>query len=125
MNSSNRNRSPAMAPAFAAVLLGLFASASSAQTVSTDAQAQVQAAPAQVDAAASADAQASTDAASQKRTSNVGCVKDTGTNIRPRDPKTGKPLCIGPGRSYSREQIDRTGQTDLADALRRLDPSVR
>jgi len=137
MDSSNRNRSPALATALAAVL-GICAFGASAQTVSTDAQAQVQAAPVQADVAVAADAQVASDmqtasatseqtasAATDKRASNVGCVKDTGTNIRPRDPKTGKPLCIGPGRAYSREQIDRTGQTNLADALRRLDPSVR
>jgi hypothetical protein len=125
MDFRNRNRSPVMATAFAAVVLGVCAFGASAQTVSTDAQAQAQVAPAQVDATVSADAKATPDDAAIKRASNVGCVKDTGTNIRPRDPKTGKALCIGPGRSYSREQIDRTGQTDLADALRRLDPSVR
>ena len=129
MDSSNRNRSPALATALAAVL-GICAFGASAQTVSTDAQAQVQTAPVQTDVAVAADAQVASDTqtasnATDKRASNVGCVKDTGTNIRPRDPKTGKPLCIGPGRSYSREQIDRTGQTNLADALRRLDPSVR
>ena len=122
MNSSNRNRSPAIAAL--AVVLGMCAFGATAQTA-VDAQAQVQAAPAQTDAAVSADAQAASDPATKERKSNVGCVKNTGTNIRPRDPKTGKALCIGPGRSYSREQIDRTGQTDLADALRRLDPSVR
>ncbi|UTA53846.1 hypothetical protein L3D22_16170 [Lysobacter soli] len=124
MDSRNRNRS--LATAFAVVVFGMSFGAF-AQTATTDAQAQAQVASAQADAAVAADAQvaANTDAANAKRTSNVGCVKDTGTNIRPRDPKTGKALCIGPGRSYSREQIDRTGQTDLADALRRLDPSVR
>lgn len=124
MDSRNRNRS--LASAFAVVVFGMSFGAF-AQTATTDAQAQVQVASTQADAAVAADAQvaANTDAANAKRTSNVGCVKDTGTNIRPRDPKTGKALCIGPGRSYSREQIDRTGQTDLADALRRLDPSVR
>ncbi|MET3929361.1 hypothetical protein ABIE51_001248 [Lysobacter sp. OAE881] len=124
MDSRNRNRS--LATAFAVVVLGMSFGAF-AQTATTDAQAQVQVASTQADAVVAADAQvaANTDAANAKRTSNVGCVKDTGTNIRPRDPKTGKALCIGPGRSYSREQIDRTGQTDLADALRRLDPSVR
>jgi len=120
MDHSNRTRSPMMATAFAALVL-CAAFGASAQTASVDAQAQV----APADAAVAADAQAATQPADTKRTSNVGCVKDTGTNIRPRDPKTGKALCIGPGRSYSREQIDRTGQTDLADALRRLDPSVR
>ena len=124
MDSRNRNRN--LATALAAVVLGMSFGAF-AQTATTDAQAQVQVASTQADAAVAADAQvaANTDAVNGKRTSNVGCVKDTGTNIRPRDPKTGKALCIGPGRSYSREQIDRTGQTDLADALRRLDPSVR
>ncbi|MDG2516589.1 hypothetical protein [Lysobacter soli] len=124
MDSRNRNRN--LATALAAVVLGMSFGAF-AQTATTDAQAQVQVGSTQADAAVAADAQvpADTGAANAKRTSNVGCVKDTGTNIRPRDPKTGKALCIGPGRSYSREQIDRTGQTDLADALRRLDPSVR
>lgn len=124
MDSRNRNRS--LATAFAVVVFGMSFGAF-AQTATTDAQAQVQVASTQADAAVAADAQvaANTDAVNGKRTSNVGCVKETGTNIRPRDPKTGKALCIGPGRSYSREQIDRTGQTDLADALRRLDPSVR
>ena len=124
MDSRNRNRS--LATAFAVVVFGMSFGAF-AQTATTDAQAQVQVGSTQADAAVPADAQVvvNTDAANAKRTSNVGCIKDTGTNIRPRDPKTGKALCIGPGRSYSREQIDRTGQTDLADALRRLDPSVR
>ena len=107
-------------------VLGL--GSASAQAVSVDAQAQadtVVAPPANVDAQVAANAQASVDGRKDANRSSVGCVKETGTNIRPRDPKTGKALCIGPGRSYSREQIDRTGQTDLADALRRLDPSVR
>ena len=29
------------------------------------------------------------------------------------------------GRVYSRDDLDRTGATDIADALRRLDPSIR
>jgi len=120
MDSPNRNRN--MATAFAAVVLGMGAFGASAQSVPADAQTPVQTAPA--DAAAQSDALATQDAAANRRASNVGCVKDTGTNIRPRDPKTGKALCIGPGRSYSREQIDRTGQADIADALRRLDPSI-
>ena len=123
MEVRNRNRS--LAAALATAVLGMCAFGASAQAVSADAQAQVQAAPLQADASVAADAQATDDAATRQHASNVGCVKDTGTNIRPRDPKTGKPLCIGPGRSYSREQIDRTGQTDLADALRRLDTSIR
>jgi len=122
MDFRNPNRSPVVA--FATVVLGMCAFGAAAQSVSADAQARAQVAPAQSDAALSADAQAQSDVATNKHASNVGCVKETGTNIRPRDPKTGKALCVGPGRTYSREQIDRTGQTDLADALRRLDPSV-
>lgn len=30
----------------------------------------------------------------------------------------------GPGRAYSQEEIQRTGQQNVADALRMLDPSV-
>jgi len=121
-----RNRNLGLSTALATIVLGMCAFGASAQAVSADAQAQVQATPVQADAAVAADAQATVaNEAENRHASNVGCVKDTGTNIRPRDPKTGKPLCIGPGRSYSREQIDRTGQTDLADALRRLDTSIR
>mgnify|MGYP003579749262 FL=1 len=98
----------------------------SAQAVSADAQVQADTSlQPVVDAQAAANAQASVDGREDPKSSSVGCVKETGTHLRPRDPKTGKALCIGPGRSYTREQIDRTGQTDLADALRRLDPSIR
>jgi hypothetical protein len=33
--------------------------------------------------------------------------------------------CAEFGRAYDRDDIDRTGAVDLADALRRLDPSIR
>lgn len=36
------------------------------------------------------------------------------------------PDCVAAsGRSYSREDLDRTGSVDAADALRRLDPAIR
>lgn len=123
MDRLSRNRVFLVVAALSALGFGN----ASAQAVSADAQVQADASvqPA-VDAQAAANAQASVDGRNDpNRSSSVGCVKETGTNIRPRDPKTGKALCIGPGRSYTREQIDRTGQTDLADALRRLDPSIR
>lgn len=57
------------------------------------------------------------------RLSEVNCIRQTGSRIRPRDAKT---ACNGqPGRSYSKDELDRTGHTNLADALRTLDPSVR
>lgn len=49
------------------------------------------------------------------------CVRDTGTRIKHR----GHRQCLAVnGRSYSRDDIDRTGAIDLADALQRLDPSI-
>lgn len=50
------------------------------------------------------------------------CIRNTGTRLRARD-KNG---CIAnaPGRSYGRDDIERTGDTELADALQRLDPSI-
>lgn len=50
-----------------------------------------------------------------------GCIRATGTRTAKRDRKG----CTGAaGQSYSREDIDRTGATDLGDALRRLSPSA-
>jgi hypothetical protein len=50
----------------------------------------------------------------------------TGSNIPQRlDPSTGLPMTTSVVRSYSRNEIDSTGrQTDVAAALRTLDPSV-
>jgi len=48
-----------------------------------------------------------------------GCVADTATRIplKERD-------CAGFGRTYTQEDIQRTGQPDTAQALRLLDPSL-
>jgi hypothetical protein len=55
--------------------------------------------------------------------SEANCVRKTGSRIRQRDAKT---ACTGqPGRSYSKDELDRTGHTNLGDALRALDPAVR
>lgn len=50
------------------------------------------------------------------------CIRHTGTRMKVRD-RDGC-IAIAPGRSYSRDDIERTGETDVADALRRLDPSI-
>lgn len=47
------------------------------------------------------------------------CLTETGSRISPAPPK-----CRGIGRSYSSDDIQRTGQTSAADALGLLDPSV-
>ena len=48
------------------------------------------------------------------------CLRDTGSLIKP---KPGQCLPVA-GRSYSREDIDRTGARTLGPALKDLDPSV-
>jgi hypothetical protein len=49
------------------------------------------------------------------------CVRETGT----RTPNRDEDGCNGlPGESYDKEQIDRTGAVDTADAIRKLSPSA-
>ena len=48
------------------------------------------------------------------------CVQDTGSHI---PPAKGKCLPVT-GRSYSHEDIQRTGQQDVGQVLQQLDPSV-
>jgi hypothetical protein len=72
------------------------------------------------DPVAAEDAVADTKA---KRISETHCVRQTGSRIvRRADNNRCNAL---PGRSYSKEDIDRTGHTDLAQALRTLDPSIQ
>lgn len=64
------------------------------------------------------------------------CLRQTGSRIvatrnasrnsaaRDRDTKSGHRCVAANGRVYSREDLDRTGETDIADALRKLDPSI-
>lgn len=52
------------------------------------------------------------------------CLRDTGSRIRHRSLQ--KQRCVSaPGRSYSREDLQRTGASNTADALRMLDPALR
>ncbi|MEO8748323.1 MAG: hypothetical protein ABI379_11810 [Rhodanobacter sp.] len=48
------------------------------------------------------------------------CIRDTGSHIRA---KPGHCLSVN-GRSYSREELQRTGQIDTGRALLMLDPSI-
>jgi Ni/Co efflux regulator RcnB len=60
--------------------------------------------------------------AKDDKTVDRKCMRETGSHIVRKD----KRACVNaPGDSYSREDIDRTGARDVADALRLLDPSVR
>ena len=49
------------------------------------------------------------------------CVRDTGTRLAARDDDGCTAL---PGESYDRDDIDRTGTVDTADAIRKLSPSA-
>ena len=54
---------------------------------------------------------------------NTGCITQTGTRIKS---KKDKKDCNGlPGRSYDRDDIDRSGATTVGEALERLDPSIQ
>ena len=62
------------------------------------------------------------------------CLRQTGSRIVARENATrsdrernGKPTarCVAAsGRVYSRDDIERTGEVDIADALRKLDPAI-
>jgi len=51
------------------------------------------------------------------------CLQYTGSRLIRADSK-GRKCANATGRSYSKEDIDRTGALDLRDAIRRLDPAV-
>lgn len=48
------------------------------------------------------------------------CIRDTGSRIRV---KKGHCLPVA-GRSYSQQDLQRTGETDLGSALQKLDPAI-
>ena len=56
-------------------------------------------------------------AAAAAATVPAGCVGETGSRI-PQD------ACAGIGRSYTQEEIQRTGAVDTGQALRLLDPAL-
>lgn len=98
--------------------------AAMAQTAPTLAQGDAAQVPA-VDQAQSQEAVAQTDTADNKRPFDRNCLRETGSRIRARDPATGKRTCIAePGNAYSKDDLDSTGQVDLARALQQLDPSI-
>jgi hypothetical protein len=50
----------------------------------------------------------------------TGCVPQTASRLPASDPST----CAGFGHSWSQDDINRTGQSDAAGALRQLDPTL-
>lgn len=49
------------------------------------------------------------------------CLRDTGSRIRATDRRP----CTAIGRTYSRDDMSMTGETDIGSALRKLDPAIR
>jgi hypothetical protein len=63
----------------------------------------------------------------QEKAADAFCLRQTGSHLKSmtNDRNDSAVQCANePGRSYSREDIQRTGATNTADALRRLDPSI-
>jgi len=54
-------------------------------------------------------------------TAAVACPQNSSASRLPQRPGT---CSSTPGRTYSNEDIQRTGQTDVASALQLLDPSI-
>jgi hypothetical protein len=54
------------------------------------------------------------------------CVSHTGTRIRPAKGEEAKVVnCAQPGSTYSKEQLEQTGEIDTARALQKLDPRIQ
>jgi hypothetical protein len=65
---------------------------------------------------------AQTDKAVAATSVSPDCIRDTGTRITERDHRT----CLNvPGSSYTQDDLNSTGQTNTAAALRQLDPRLR
>jgi opacity protein-like surface antigen len=102
----------------AALAAALGAGAASAQTVQAQADARVE--PVRTDAQAGVQADP---AAAQAARNDPRCLTQTGSRIQASS--RGKPACAGYGRSYDRKDLERTGETDVGQALRKLDPRLR
>ncbi len=80
--------------------------------------------PAQTSADAHTEARLQSEAALQED-ADRNCMRYTGTHIQTRAMREkGKDCVVANGRVFSRTDIERTGEVDIADALRRLDPSI-
>lgn len=67
--------------------------------------------------------------AADQKEADAFCLRQTGSHVRSITPKAHGDRAVecasAPGRVYSREDIERTGATTTAQALRLLDPSIR
>ena len=102
-----------------ALLVCGFAFAASAQDVTL---------PVAVEAEAESNpAQPTEDIGNKDHLADRHCVRATGSRIltmqNTRADKGSKHCAIGPGRVHTSEDLERTGASNLGDALRRLEPS--
>jgi hypothetical protein len=103
-----------------ATALSAFAFVAAAQTPNPQAPVETAAQPvAQADARADASADAQAQPA-KKKLSDARCLRQTGSRIQSKS----KQDCAAYGRSYSRDDLNGTGEVDVASALRKLDPAV-
>lgn len=103
------------------LIAGLLATATSAASAQTSTAIQTDvAAQAQIDTDT---VDAETRLAAEADDVNRHCLRHTGSRITARD-QDGKRCIAANGRVYTRDDIERTGEIDLATALRRLDPTI-
>jgi hypothetical protein len=64
--------------------------------------------------------------ASKKPTLDKACVTNTGSRIKPAKGEEAKVAnCMQPGSTYSKDELDQTGEIDTGRALRQLDPRIQ
>lgn len=97
-----------------ACLLTGFAFAASAQSANVPAAAEVK-----------VDSTAETAEAGKDKLNDRICLRHTGSRVVAQQNQKGQNRCANAaGRAYTKDDLDRTGEVDLADALRKLDPSI-
>jgi hypothetical protein len=62
---------------------------------------------------------------SEAKKEEAKCDAAPGSRIKLSKPEECKKLAKQPFRSYSKEDLDNTGDINVADALRKLDPAVQ
>jgi hypothetical protein len=106
-------------------LLGALAFAAAAQAAEPQAV-QTQAVQTQESPSSAATMPGTQDATQPPEINDRYCLRHTGTHIRHSADTRRSARCnqMANGRAYTREDIDLTGEIDIAAALRKLDPSI-
>lgn len=107
-------------------LCGLLPVAAFAQSAQAPSAADLDSKPTESVAPAAATTTEAAEPAAKKALAERRCLQGAGSQVAARrNAKRGSPCLPLNGRSYSREDIERTGEIDIADALRKLDPAIR